>query len=360
MMISLLSPFPYVHSKAPALVWPLVIVSLLVAVMPARAQEAEDKTAEYTVETVVEGLDNPWGLAIRAGREKNGPHELFVAESGAGRVIRVSTDAPQNVAEAVTGLRVEADGVGGARLGPLGLAFLTRTKLLVSGRGAEDGQQEVQVFVLPGDDAALAAEQVDHRAKLGRQSNQPQTWWALATSSASVYVTVAGDDGEILRASHEANHLEPLRRFAEAASGKLMSPAGVTITPANRPQFLVVSDLGNLSAAEDSRLLFYAMDTGEQALALETDLRDIAGLAYSETGQLCAVDAPWGEPGRGGVYRLDDARAEGRPACRAVKIATVSRGISLAFAPDGALYVTCLGSRVNAKQGSVVKITGNF
>ena len=96
------------------------------------------------------------------------------------------------------------------------------------------------------------------------------------------------------------------------------------------------------------------------ALALDTGLSDISGLAYSSTGQLYAVDAAWDDPRQGGVFRLDDARTEGHQACRAVKVAAVTRGISLAFAPDGALYVTSLGPSGRSKEGSLVKITGRF
>jgi hypothetical protein len=84
------------------------------------------------------------------------------------------------------------------------------------------------------------------------------------------------------------------------------------------------------------------------------------GLAYSTSGQLYAIDLAWQDENAGGVYRLDDARFEGQPACRAVKIAEVVRPTSLLFAPDGALYVASWGKGNGAKQGTIVKISGEF
>jgi len=83
-------------------------------------------------------------------------------------------------------------------------------------------------------------------------------------------------------------------------------------------------------------------------------------LAYSPTGQLYAVDFAWKEEGASGVYRLDDARVNGQQACQAVKIASIQRPISMAFTPDGTLYVTALGASDSKKQGILVKITGEF
>ncbi len=67
----------------------IFVVALALAARIAVAQTtdylpAEDESASFTVEAVLSGLDNPWGMVIRAGRDPSGPHELFIAESGAG------------------------------------------------------------------------------------------------------------------------------------------------------------------------------------------------------------------------------------------------------------------------------------
>jgi hypothetical protein len=190
---------------------------------------------------------------------------------------------------------------------------------------------------------------------------------SVATNGMAAFITLEGASagGQILKADIEKNRLETLRPFvSHKKSNELTAPGGITFTPSDRPQFLVVANQGSFDTPRDSRLAFYTLENGRLALSLGTGLHDIMGLAYSPSGQLYAVDCAWpgagNDTGQGGVYRLDDARLEGRQVCRAVKIASVARGIALAFAPDGALYVTALGEGENAKQGTVIKITGKF
>jgi hypothetical protein len=344
--------------------WASAVAALAFVPSFALAQSAEDESANFSTEMVLSGLDSPWGLAIRAGRGKAGPHELFLAESGAGRVIRVTTDQPGKVRDVVVGFPVSASTTSSAiHTGPLGLAFLTRTKLLVTGVGGNAGQREVRVYVLPGDDAELAADSYDHLASAARSGAELRDLWAVVTSPAAAYFTAGGVQGEgwIFQAKLEANRLEALRPFVSPRrGGDLMNPAGITLTPADRPPFLVVADEGSFDTPHDSRLIFYTLETGSLALRLSTGLDDVTALAYSPSGQLYALDRARNETGQGGVYRLDDVRHEGRQACRAVKIAAVVSGVSMAFAPDGALYVTSLGKGENSKQGALTKITGEF
>ncbi len=342
----------------------IAVAALALVAQFALAQPTEDESANFATEMVLSGLDSPWGLAIRAGRDKTGPHELFLAESGAGRVIRVTTAQPGKVHEVVVGFPVSASTTSPAiHMGPLGLAFLTRTKLLVTGVGGDAGQREVRVYVLPGDDAELAADSYDHQASTARSGAEFGDLWAVATTPAAAYFTAGGVQGEgwLFQAKLEANRLEALRPFVSPRrGGDLTNPAGVTLTPADRPQFLVVADEGSFDTPHDSRLIFYTLETGSLALSLSTGLDDVTALAYSPSGQLYVLDCARNDTGQGGVYRLDDARHEGRQACRAVKITTVVRGVSMAFAPDGALYATSLGKSEKSDQGALIKITGEF
>ena len=118
--------------------------------------------------------------------------------------------------------------------------------------------------------------------------------------------------------------------------------------------------MGELSEARDSRVAFIIPAAGTVDMQLSPGLLDIVGLAYSPSGQLYAIDMAWNDENAGGVYRLDDARFEGRPACRAVKIASLVRPTSLVFAGSGTLYVSSLGAGTNAKMGTITKITGEF
>ena len=86
---------------------------------------------------------------------------------------------------------------------------------------------------------------------------------------------------------------------------------------------------------------------------MATNLKQLVGLAYSPTsGSLYAADFA------GGIHRIDDASEPGRPACRTVKVADVSKPTALAFAPDGALYVVTFGSADD--DGTLEVVTGNL
>lgn len=351
----------------------ILVVALAVGAQTAAVQSADflpaqDESARFATELVLRRLDNPWGLVIRAGRDPSGPHELFVAESGAGRVIRVSTDQPGKIEEAIVGFPVESlEASPAIRVGPLGLAFLTRTKLIVTGGRNEEGKRDVRVYAMPGDNSRLAYDRHDHSVGPMRNGDSSKTasgdLLAVAHNEMTAYLTTGGTPagGQILRADIEKNQLETLRPLIPPReTSELAAPAGIVFTPSDRPQFLVAAEQGSFDAAHDSRLTFHTLEKGRQVLSLSTGLHDIMGLAYSPSGQLYAVDFAWQDAGQGGVYRLDDARLDGRQACQAVRIAAVTRGVALAFAPDGSLYVTTLGEKENAKQGTVLKITGEF
>lgn len=329
---------------------------------------ADDESSRFTAKTVLNGLDNPCGLAIRPGRDALGPHELFIAESGAGRVIRITTDQPRDVNEAIVGFPLLSfASIPSIRAGPLGLAFLTRTKLIVTGGQSENGKRDANVYVLPGDNSSMTYNEQDHAVGLRRNGESPQIadafLWGVATNEAAAFISMMSDSakGRILKADIEKNRLETLRGFSSDKDiAKLTHPGGITFTPSDRPQFLVVADQGSLDTPSDSRLTFQAIGDGRPILNLSTGLHDITGLAYSPSGQLYAVDCSWNDAGQGGVYRLDDAYYKGYQVCQAVKVASIPRGVALAFAPDGALYVTALGKSENEKDGSVIKITGKF
>ena len=343
--------------------------SVVMALIPlqARSQSTDslppaDESARFEVTKILDGLDNPWGLTIRPGRDRAGPHELFVAESGAGRVVRVLTNEPKKVHEAISGFPVrELDSPPAVTVGPLGLAFLTRTKLMVTGGHDAEGNSDVRVYVLPGSNTPLGYEAYDH-AVATRPSAKPGNLMGIANGETAAFVTRADRDAPrlVLKADIERNQLETLRPFGSGkTSSGLVGPAEITLTPSDRPQFLVVGEQGSSDEPRDSRLTFLSLDNGRALLSLATGLHDISGLAYSPSGQLYAVDAAWNSAaGQGGVFRLDDARVGGRQGCRAVKIASVNRGVSFAFAPDGTLYVTALGAK--GKSGAVFKISGKF
>jgi len=328
---------------------------------------SSDESANYQSEVVLQQLDNPTGLVVREGPVSTGPHELFIAESGAGKIVRVSTQQPDEVREAITGFPISSFGTDPSyRAGPIGLTLLTRTKLAVGSSGQDIGKNVVGVYSLPIGGSTIAAEAADHTAGPLTEKDMAKVGHDqlidMAKTDLSLFV-VAGDEQSswILKSDIEANRLTSLKPFVPTDKSNPISAAScIAVTPRVRPTFLVVGQSGSKEVANDSSITFVVPTSGMIALHLDTGLHDLSGLAYSPKGNLYAVDTAWQDDQSGGVYRLDDAQVEGKQACRAVKIASVAKPTALAFTPNGELYVTTFGPTVDDKQGTLVKITGEF
>jgi hypothetical protein len=298
--------------------------------------------------------------------------ELFFSESGAGRVVRVAADKQDEVTAVVTGFpRAPWSSDPGRQVGPLGLAFITRTKLAVGTGGLGLGEDLIRVYALPADAVALEYDQADHSVGPVPADSRSETgeggFLSLATIEEEIekalFAASSGDDAEgwILKAALGGNRLSDLRPFiATRRVAGAAAPTSVTINPKPRAHYLVVGQMGEAGDDRDSRITFYGPATGAMALNLNAGLYDVCGLAYSRpSGDLYAIDFAWANPEAGGVYRIESAEVDGRESCRAVKIASVRRPTSLAFAPDGALYVTAFGERADADSpptGTLVKI----
>ena len=328
----------------------------------------EDKSDDYQVEVLLTGLDNPAGIAFRPTRDSGETFELYLAESGAGRVLRVHSDPEEDPLTVISGFTVSQSALEpGYRFGPLGLAFFSRAKLIVGDCGGEPGADQLAVFVLLNEPAVLEAKETDHTVgplRIGDDSvGEEFQFFSMALADQAVYLTSGATSMQslILKAGGEANRLEYLQVLVDTdrISG-VSSPGGIAVLPSPRPPLLVVATMGSFDQPRDSLLTFSLPRTGELVLSLITGLHDIIGLAYSDSGQLYALDVAWTEEESGGVYRLDDVRVDGVQACRAVKIASVVKPISLQFAPDGTLFVTALGAGVNDKQGMLIRVTGDF
>ncbi len=325
-----------------------------------------DESDRFQVAVIAEGLDNPCGLVIQPAIAKDEPQQIFFAESGAGRVVCFAANNSAERAEVVTGfvpraLNEQMD----LKVGPWALGFATPTKLAVWGGTIHNGVEQVAVFALSEGGKPLAADKPEHIAELPRNDKTEVGvgFQGMIIGETSGYLSQgsADDSGTIFKAALIANRLDALRTLTPSKrGGTLRWPTGLCLSPSAQRQYLVAGYLGELADQRDSRVAFIVPANGEVALELAPGLFDVAGLAYSPFGQLYAVDLAWDNDKAGGVYRLDDARQNGRPACRAVKIAEVVRPTSLVFDKSGILYVTALGSGTNAKHGQILKITGEF
>jgi len=351
-----------------------ILVSMCSAPLQAAAQDAPasfaplgDESDNFSVESVLDSLNHPAGLALRLGSNQAEPHELFISESGAGRVLRIATDMPRETSEAIAGFSQISYGEEPAlQLGPTALAFLTRTKLVVCGGGQQSTPGLLSVYLLPDDSSAVDAAKPDHAAgpiHAGDSlTNSKRVFFGVAKTESALFSTWAGaSEGWILKSGIEANrlaYLQPLVTPEQSAS--LGVPTGLAINPSPRPPFLVVAYRGNFETPRDSTLAFYRSADASLVMSLETGLHDISALAYSPTGQLYAADFAKNEEQSGGIYRLDDAYLAGQQTCQAVKVAAIPRPTALAFTPAGILYVTAFGASDSESQGALIKITGEL
>jgi hypothetical protein len=339
--------------------------------LPASA-EPGDESSNYAVEKLAADLNNPCGLTLRPNLPASGPYELYFSESGAGQVVRISTDKPAARTPVITGFPIGKLGEKPAyAVGPLGLEFLTRTKLAVGAGGLGKGEDVVRVYALPADATSLNYDQADHSVgpipKDSRSETGEGTFFALAKIEdeldKALYVTSAGDpnQGWVLKASMSGNKLADLQPFiATRRVTGAGSPSAATVNPKSRSHYLLIGQMGEKGSDRDSIIGFYGPATGTPALILNTGLYDVTGLAYSPSGDLYALDFAHANPEAGGVYRIDAADVDDRQSARAVKIAAVERPTSLAFTPDGVLYVTAFGERPGANEqpiGQLLKIT---
>jgi sugar lactone lactonase YvrE len=321
---------------------------LAVCFAPAAAQE--------NLETVVDGLVNPCGIAVHPDTG-----ELFVSDSGAGRIIRVEIgeDGKAKTSDVVTGFSTDIYGKGPMYdIGPLGLAFLDGKTLVVGGGDKVDTEEVIYVFEIP-DAGADALTPDDAKAKLGPLTSTEDlqaegNYYAVVITGGAIFATANGDDtkGWIVKAAIDGTNFGELERsIATKEATQVDAPVAMTVDPRGN---LVVGQMGEITVPNDSLLTFYNPKTGQMRLNLETNLFDITGLAYSPKGHLYATDFAWMATEEGGLFRLD---AEGQGQAQTiepVKITELDKPTALAFGKDGSLYITIIGS--GEKGGKLVRL----
>ena len=323
---------------------PLGLISLLFAgVGQANGQEVFP-------EVVVEGLNNPSGVAI----QPNTGH-VFVSDSGAGRVVRVIDGKVEDV---ITAFPTEGYGTDPTyQIGPLGLLFLDEETLVVGGGGLPDGDDMIRVFKVPatGEKPILVSETFGNTLSLP-SINEGETavpgegnFYGLALGSGKLFVTCNGDDkkGWVAKAKVNPNgQISNLTRMiATKETTGIDAPGAVTISP--KDECLVVGQMGELKDKKnDSLLTFYSLSGTELAI-FQTGLNDITGLAYGpQYGRLFALDFNWASPKQGGLYKLV-AIENNEKKCEAVLMSKLEKPTALAFTAKGDCYITLAGTNGN-------------
>lgn len=303
---------------------------------------------EPKVETFAEGLTNPTGLAFQP---ETGT--LFVADSGASKVVRIVDGKAQDV---IVGFGEDVYGKGPKYvIGPLGLHFLDKKTLVVGGGGYPDQKDKLYVFELPDEQTEpLKAEQATETFELGQEGDVPPegNYYALAGDESGVYVTANGDDtkGWVGKLALNGTKRGPFTRFiATKEAINVDAPVGIAISPRGE---IVVGQMGEINLPTDSQLTFYNPKSGEMLMNLPCGLHDVAGVAYSPKGQLYAVDFAWLDASQGGLFQLVSKNDGGEQSIEPKKIAAIDKPTALAFGPDGSLYITAIGSPAEGATGA--------
>jgi DNA-binding beta-propeller fold protein YncE len=309
--------------------------------------------ADHHISTVVDGLDNPAGVAIQP---ETG--HLFVSDSGASRVIRVVDGKAQDV---ITGFPVDVYGKGPMyNIGPLGLAFLDKNTLVVGGGGLLDGKELLRVYKVPeAGEPAIAADKMEVSFNLAENDDVKGegNFYGLAANGKHVFVTSNGDDtkGWVARATIKDGTLANYERFlATKEATEVDAPVAVAISPRGE---LVIGQMGEITVSGDGLLTFYNANNGKLLLNLTTGLSDITALAYSAKGQLYATDFSWIDTKQGGLFQLVSKEADGKQSIEAKKIETLDKPTAMVFGADGSLYITVIGTAEGeTKGGKLLKI----
>ena len=325
----------------------------LACLLIATAVCAED----VVVETLITGLHRPCGVAVQPGGLPV-RHQVYVADTGAGRVIHFASNSPGRVLDVVTGFPAAAGGAGPFdQPGPRGLMFLDEYQLAVA--TANTRGSTISTYRVPGDLRAVSANEARQELPL------PSSAWTLARTRANeavpdlLVVTAIGrgSDRGLLQCRVQADFLGTVEPFGNRTdAGKSPLPVAVAVSPRG---YVVVGWSATNGTSPHAAISVHNPANGAVLLRLNSTLRKIVAFAYSPgTGNLYAADYAAGSGDDGGIYRIDDASRPGDPACEAVKVASVRRATALAFGPNRAMYVTTYGD--GDADGTLVKITGKL
>ena len=292
--------------------------------------------AEEKIETVLDGLKNPCGVAIQP---ETG--QIFVSHSAAGKIVRVVDGKTEDV---ITGSSLDVYGDGPTYdIGPLGIAFVNSHRLAVADGGYKDGEEYVRIFEVP--EPGTPALTWEDGTKIGplaatEDAKAEGNFFGLAATQAALFVTCNGAEtrGCVAKADSSGTKFGTLQRFvATHEAVQVNAPVGITISPRGE---VVIGQMGQINVEKDSLLTFYNANNAKMLLSTETGLYDITALVYSPKGHLYALDFAWMAPDKGGLFRLDK-QGDG---CQAVKITSLDKPTALAFGKDGSLYITLFGT----------------
>lgn len=300
-------------------------------------------------ETVVDGLNNPCGVAIHP---KTGA--IYVSDSGAGKICRIENGKAVPV---ITDFPIDVYGKGPKyNIGPLGLAFLDENHLLVGGGGLKDGEELLRLYKLPAAGKSIKASEMVSSKDLAPtdQIKGEGNFYAVAITGDTVYVSCNGDDtkGWLSKATIKDGKIADYTRgIATKEAVEVDAPVGLTIDP--KKGHIVVGQMGEITIPGDGLLSFYSAKDGSLLANFETGLSDITSVAYNATTyQLYALDFSWHDTKQGGLFHLTKTKGkDGKSGCQCDKLVGLDKPTAMVIDKDGNAYVTVIGTAEGDKVG---------
>jgi hypothetical protein len=321
------------------------------------------------VKEVLTGLKNPHDVAVRPEGSSEA-YEVFVAESGAGRVVKILSGKPEKRIDVLAGFSTKATGDDNpSSPGVHSLEFLDHMRLVATG-GDEDGSPFVRLYELPEPASPLAADQHKHEANLPETGKEPNFMGHVFRGIARTQPNDRVGDFLLLSAPNDGQPTGlvyvPVRSGAlgDAVPARLKNTGdefqiGAIAVGSNGYAVVAANERGD--STQPSRLSFFSPLDRRIVLQVPTELKRIVAIAYSpKSGNLFVANSPTTENGAAGIYRIDRVTRPEAATCKAVKIADVRHPTAIAFAPDGALYVTASGEPKDKNSGTLLKLTGNL
>ena len=264
-------------------------------------------TNSVAVRKVLTGLKNPHGVAVRPDGSGDS-YEVFVAESGAGRVVKIRSEEPEKRIDVVSGFSTKpANDDSLSSAGVHSLYFVDHMRLVVAG-GDDDGAPFVRLYELPEPESPLTADQHKHEANVPETGKEPNfdahVFRSIARTQPNDRVgdfllVAAPADGE------STGFVEiPVRSgtLGDAVPARLKNADGETqiggITVGNSGHVIIsTNSLGD--SAQPSRLAFFSPLDRRIVMQVPTELRRVVALAYSpKSGNLFVANSPTSEDGR--------------------------------------------------------------
>lgn len=316
-----------------------------------KPEQAKCKPGQIVVSTVVEGLDNPFSVAIEQASDR-----IFVAESGAQRIVEIKDGKAIEIADGF-----DAQDYLGYKAGPISLCSPAANVLLV---GHDSKSAVGSLTMLKFTPNAEDADKTDVKRETVQIATKDgglklNTFSNITVKHSVIYVVTRGDEdnGWVAIAEFKDEKVAALRpSIATAKLSNYTGPTCSTVSPGG--EYLVISQMGKEGAAKDSRLCFYTLQ-GKLLHNFEVELHDVVSLAYSPIRKhLFAIDHHFADPSKATLQKLISSGAE---KCEAKKLQDLPYATSMAFDSKGDLYVTTLGgppATDGTAKGKLIKIEG--